>query len=809
VSARDGGRAGAWRGASWWRSAALLAVALFGCRYYLRAVERVYPVGKWLFWTVAPLWGWSLVLNLAWAAFGSVLLRRALRVRGLLPLERLVLAGALGSVGFVLALYGFGALGLLRPRVALWLPLACVGLGAYDLAADLRALARRGEGEGGAAGRWVGGLAAAGGSVCVALVYLGLLTPDAINFDAAWAHLTIAQDYAREGRIVPFLGDYAKNHPQLASLVHTWGWLVPGLNDQQRWMLALHNEFSCFLWSLAATGAAAEWMLEGARRRGLWASFFLFPAIFVYDSNIAGTADHVLAFYAGPLFLTGARAAASTHPGAWALFGVLAGATMLTKYQAVYLIAAVSASVGLAYALKLGREYVEGRAAGGGPPGAAGARRALAGPLAAAAAGLLVASPHAIRNYAFFNNPFYPFAQDVFRGSWPALADSPLLVEYVFKDYAWRPHGTSLAKNVRDALELTWKFSFEPHYSFAKNFPNFGSLFTLCMPAALLVRRPARLLFGLLAGWLCVFTWAMTFRVDRNLQAFVPILAAATAAALVRMAREGRAAALGAAALVGVQLVWGGDALFYSAHDRIRSAMDLIRSGYEGRARDRLSGYRREYLAIRDAVPRGEKLLLHDWSLYLGIDREVVRDHPGHQGYLDYRHLRGARGVYDHLKSLGINWVLTTSPGGQPDYSIKQGEVLFFDMYNQACKAPKQFGGLVLCRLERPPPPDPPDYRVLTLGLHGYADGLYDVAALNVVEDLPEHVRPPYPKPARPLAAGDQQTDGLAMAREANAFITSPGRSLSGELGAYVKDNFQPPLTFRGSSMYLRKASTP
>ncbi len=785
------------------RSAAILAVALLGCAYFVGQVGRVYPVGKWLFWTLLPVWGWALALGAAWAALGSVLLRRVLRVRGLPPLERLVLGGALGSVGFVLGLYALGALGLFRPWAAVSLPAACVAAGGYDLAGDLRALARRREGERpGGAGRWLGAAAAAFGAGCVGLAYLGLLTPDTINFDAAWAHLTAAQDYAREGRIVPFYADYAKNHPQLASLVHTWGFLVPGLGVQQRWMLALHNEFAVFLWTLAATGAAAEWLLDGRRARGLWAGFFLFPAVFVYDNNMAGAADHFSAFYAAPLFLAAARAAATTGLGAWVLFGAIGGGAVLTKYQGVYVIAAASLAFALPYGFGLARERF-GRPAAGGRPLA----RVLAGPAAALAAGLAVAAPHAIRNYVFFKNPFYPFAQDLFRASWPALPDSPLLVEYVFKDYAWRPRG-GLGQRLREAAELTWTFSFQPHYSFAKNFPNFGSLFTLCMPLVLLLRRPGRLWLGFLTGWLCVFTWAMTFRVDRNLQTFVPILAAATAAALVRLAAEGRAAALGAAALAATQLVWGGDAFFYSAHDRVRAAMDLIRSGYEGRSADRLASYRREYLAIRDAVPPGEKLLLHNWSLYLGIDREVWRDHPGHQGRLDYRHLRGPRAVYDYLDGLGLHYVLSVGPGGQPDYSIKQGELLFSDMYRHACVAPKSFGGLTLCKLERRPPPDPPDYRVLTLGVRGYGDGLHDVAALDVVEDLPEPVRPPYPKPARPLAAPDAAAE-LALAREANALVTSPSRAFRPEVGAYVKENFQAPLTFRGSSMYVRKVPAP
>lgn len=42
-------------------------------------------------------------------------------------------------------------------------------------------------------------------------------------------HVVIAQDYAREGHLVPFVGDWQPNVPHLASFVFTWGFIVPGL----------------------------------------------------------------------------------------------------------------------------------------------------------------------------------------------------------------------------------------------------------------------------------------------------------------------------------------------------------------------------------------------------------------------------------------------------------------------------------------------------------------------------------------------------------------------------------------------------
>src|SRR5205823_946597 len=144
----------------------------------------------------------------------------------------------------------------------------------------------------------IGSAVIAFGVLCLGLLYLQCLTPEGISYDARWYHLPIAQDYAREGRIVPFPADYPRCYPHLSSLIHTWGFLVPGLSAPLRWMLALHSEFCLFLWTLAGVAAGVAWLVEKTRVNGAWVAFFLFPGIFVYDSHIGGGADHVAAFFA-------------------------------------------------------------------------------------------------------------------------------------------------------------------------------------------------------------------------------------------------------------------------------------------------------------------------------------------------------------------------------------------------------------------------------------------------------------------------------------------------------------------------------
>ena len=64
-------------------------------------------------------------------------------------------------------------------------------------------------------------------------------------------------------------------------------------------MMALHLEFTIFLWTLVGVAAAVNWMArEGVR--GAWAVYFLFPGIFVYDGSLGGASDHYLALFVVP-----------------------------------------------------------------------------------------------------------------------------------------------------------------------------------------------------------------------------------------------------------------------------------------------------------------------------------------------------------------------------------------------------------------------------------------------------------------------------------------------------------------------------
>ncbi|HYQ14301.1 MAG TPA: hypothetical protein VEQ58_01035, partial [Polyangiaceae bacterium] len=763
-------------------------ISLIGIVIYLRGVRDTYAVADWLAWPLLTLWGWTALLNLAWLSLGHCLFVRVFREHELPLLETLVMSVALGVTAFTELMYVAGALHLYGRVFAPLIAIAMIGVGAADLYRLLQRYLRE---------RrptlpitpW-GVLLLAAGGACVGIVYLGVMTPEAINYDASWSHLTIAQDYAREGRLLPFPGDYYKSLPHLASLLHTWSFCVPGLIPQLRWMLALHQEFALFLWTLAGLSAACRWLCDDQRLRGAWAGFFLFPIIFVYDHNLGGAADHIAAFFALPILLAAARFWERGDVRRGVLLGCLIGALLLTKYQAVYLIASVGVLFGPRWLLGLLRALRAWR-----NDGRAQLWRLACVIGAFVAAFALTAAPHFLKNAIFYHNPVYPFMQRVFP-SRPSVPDAAFLFENTFTDVGWVPKGTTFER-LLNALKLTQTFSFEPHYSFTKNFPSFGSLFTLLFPLVLLVKQRRRIAVGAVVGFVGLFTWAYTFNVDRNLQVLLPILAAVTCALIVDAVRTSRLALLGVGPLVALQLIWGGDALFYSSVDRLRSAMDLIRSGYEGRAANRFEQYREGFVQIGKSLPADATVLLHDSHVNLGIDRRLYLDWAGFQGLISFDGLRTPRDVYDYYRRLGITDLLLV-PGERPASTL-QTEVLY-DALVYHFGGGRSVGGYRIVDLRKEPPAQHRPFRVATIGATGYRNGVFAVERLTTSEWLLDATKRSYPKPDQPLPRSADE----ARAAQLDAVVVGAGASVPRELRAVLDQNFSSILNVsRSFTVYL------
>ena len=762
--------------------------------FYASVVEPFYPVADWLFWTLLQLWGWVLVFNVACVCFGAMLLRRVLRVRELPVLETCVHSMVVGVVGFVLCMYAGGALALFGPVFALLLPALMIALGGFDgwqLARRVkRELARARP-----RGVLINSIAAFG-VLCTGLIYLGLMTPDALNYDATWYHSVIPQEYARQGRLVAFPGNYNMGIPHLHGMIHTWGFCVPGLDMPRRWMLILHDEFGLFLWTLAGVLAGVRRLVDDQRLRGAWTAVFLFPSIAVYDFNMGGAGDHVAAFFAVPMLLALLELCATFSAGSAALFAVATAGCALSKYQAVYLVVPMSVVFVLSWLRRL-RELRRERRAGATAVYASGLRDLVRAPLIVAGLAALLVSPHFIKNAVFYGNPLYPLAQELFKSSWPSAPNGPLLVRYIFTDDNWKPQGTLLEKALH-ALELVVNFSWKAHYSFTKNFPVFGSLFTLLLPLLIAVRRPGRTAIAAGIGLTALFVWGFTYNVDRNLQIILPLLATVTAALIVLGWQLGWIARVGLSAIVGFQLVWGGDAFFYSAYERIQSSMSLIRSGYEGNAKRRFDGYRSVYRSIGRALPRNARVLLHSSHLTLGIDREIIQDWNAFQGFISYETLRTPREVYDYLRARGITHILYLP--GERTAPSKQEEVLFQAFVNQyGGRSLGNFGGYRLLEMPASPPPAEPPYRVASLGLGGYRNGIYPIEKLNTVEQLPARLQK-YAKPERDFDAARDLGDVDALFVGASARVPEAAQAI-------LHERFTQLIQYSGQfSLYVKKA---
>jgi hypothetical protein len=706
-------------------------------------LDRFYPCKTWLFVIIATLAGWDLLLTLACASFGHLVLTRVLRLSDLSDIEKVAFSLPLGLVGFFLGMYVAGAFGLYGSVFAVALPVAMLIAGSP---AGFRALGRARP----ASLRGVALAATLYGTLCLGLMYLELISPDSLNYDATWYHLVISQDYARERRIIPFIAHWPNCLPDLASIVQTWSFTVPGgpIDDPIRWMMALHTEFTVFLWTLVAISACVAW-LANRRVRGAWTAIFLFPGIFVYDGNIGGSADHFLALFAAPLLLACARTSRRFDWGSAALLGILAGGAVATKLQAVCMIVPIGLWLA-ARAIYLTAGRLRGR-------------RELPtwsdvakGAAIVVGCAVLVGSPHFIKNWIHYRNPLYPMMQDTFTNSMPSMPNAAVFAENLYLDWHWRPP-KELAQRAWQALRLTFMFSFEPHYSFIGNRPSMGSLFTLVLPFVPFLPNARRISAGALLGMGALFMWGFTYRVDRNLHTFLPILVAVTAAAIASAWALGPAAQIGVVALVGLQLVWGAD-LMFSGSDRLQSGVALIKSGLDGSSGRRFSEYRRAYRELGHAMPQDAVAILHNSHVSLGINRRILLDWIGFQGLIDYRTFKTPRQAYDRFTSLGVTHFIVL-PGSRPAAS-KQEEVIFDTLAALYAVRANNIGGFVLRDMPGTPPPDEPPFRVLTMGMDPYADGVYAVEHLGTCEELPPELQH-YLPPDSPLGSGENAAVAL------------------------------------------------
>ncbi len=711
------------------RSALIGATGIAAAIFLARWFARSQPLRTWFFFDLATILAWQVCLSAACAGAGYAVVKRLLPADRT-PLETVALSFPVGVVIFVLGMYAGGTLHLFGPVFAVALPSIMILASARPVLRawrDARASARGAEPLGPGAT-----VAIVIGILAVGVIYLGSMAPDAVNFDASWNHLAIAQDYAREGRIVSFPADWNRNFPHLGSVLNTWAFLVPGLRlPALRWMMALHDEISVFVWSLVGVAAAARWLV-GRQVRATWVAFILFPGLFVADSSLGGSADHFVALFAAPLLLVTGMAFTRMDRRLCLLWSVLAGGALMSKVQGAYLVLPASALL-LVRAAVLCLRQRKGWPEAPRPSD-------VAKTLGLMALGTLaVLFPHLAGNLVFYRNPVYPLLQGLITSSTPTYPDAAVHLNYELIDWHCRA-SAHLFERLVDAAGFMVSFSFAPRCGSLGGLPIYGSIFTLSVPFLLFIRKAGRLWLGAAVAVGAVLTWAATYWIERNLQTVTPALIAVTAALLVRAWNSGRLARVGVALLLLVQIAWGVP-LYFEGSGRMMGAINLLRGGSTGASEEQLKSYRSEYVALGESLPKDAKVVIHSGHPSLGINRTVLLDAIGFQGLIDYRQLQTPREMYDYLKRLGVTQMVWVAGASQPHST--QEEVLFDVL---ASGRPQQrFSELSLLTIGDPAPAAELPYRVVTIGVPGYSDGLYPIGALVACQELPPGMWSPPP----------------------------------------------------------------
>jgi hypothetical protein len=781
---------------NWVRNVGVALACVAGVVFSLQQLDEHYAVREWLVWQLLPVWGYTLLFNAACVAGGAAALSVLLGKRRLPPLEWLLYSMMSGLVLFVVALNVAGYLCAFDHWLALLLPLTF-------LAATFRAMPSIRAGLAGfrddsprsLAGRIVSFLAAGFGAACLVFMYVEALDVSNVNFDATWYHFPIAQDYARIGCIVPFPGEHHRAFPHLTSMVHTWALLVPGLEPRAlSTMLSLHLEYSIVVWRIVGVAAAASYLLDGRRVRGLWAVFFLFPSIFVYDQNIGGSADHFLGFFAAPILLSAARFLRAFQWRWGVLLGTAMAGHVLTKYQAVYLLVALTVVCLVRFGYLLVRHALRRNA-----PRAQKQRRLkrlLIGPALAITAALAVSSPHWAKNIAFYNNPVYPYGRSVFTHSDPA--PKPGYYRETPRKSDFPPKYSGLRRQLW-ALENLYTYSFTTrNRGFTDRRPYMGALFSLLLPCVLFVRRPRRIWLSVAIGAVAMMVWINTAPNDRYLLSFYDIFIAAAAALTVRVWELGWLARAALVPLVGLQLFWGGDAMIFYGSKRLRQATSLIEQGYAGKKIDSRLTANHAQLRITAATPPNAVILARNYKTLLGLDRMVLSDIRDMQFYISYSGVRDEHELWRLLHERGVTHLLYPE-GRRPPVRLNN-TVLFAELFEHHARNVKSIGGVNLGEMPPQAPPPSAPYLVLVKGLRSYPDGVYRVEQLDVDDRNPKGFSPP-PKPERRFADREDVLEGV------RAVALGPGGRLGSEAQSRLNSEFTQVERFKNYTLYLQGAS--
>lgn len=737
-----------------------------GLVFFLGFVGGHVAIGDWLFWDYARYWILALGWALACTAFGQWSLDRILP-RPLPLAERIAMGFALGVFAFFLAMFLGGLLGLYGSVFFYALPLAFLAIGGPSLGRRLLRFRRHARALGTARRppAWAF-VAFAFGVLVLAAIYFVILTPANVSFDARWKHLAIAEQYVELGRVAPFVeGWYPGTAPHLVSFIYAWAFMVPGKALPDQLGLAAHVEFVTFLVGLVGIPALVRRMLPHAPARLSWVVRLLFPGILVYDSTLSVGADHIAAVFSIPIFLGLLYVWKDLSPRASIVLVVMLSGGVLAKYSSavsVFLFPVVA--VLLRAGLLAWKRWRTGAFTG----------HWLAGPAVAFVAGLALTAPHWLKNWIWYGDPFYPVLHRLFDGR-PWDPEIATVFQYGYLAQTWSPPKTW--EGLLAALKVMFTFSFVPHNwgNFHGKLPVFGSLFTLTFTALPFLRANRRVWALFAMCHVGVFSWYWIHHQDRHLQALVPLMAAATAAAFVLIWRLGKAAQVALVGLILAQVIWTADVYFFPTHAMARSpikaSIDLVASTFrKERDEQRIRSFE-QAAAVREALPDDAVLLLHDIHLHAGIGAPSISDHQGWQAGINYGALRTPGAIWDHLRQLGATHVLY-KPDHSRGWDSLAGDVAARHFFDRHLVDRKDMPGrFVLARLpDRRPDDEGPERVYLHTCKARWKSGMYDLETLRLPAFGPR--RKAWPAPVAVPADDEERT---RLVREADYVFLEQG----------------------------------
>lgn len=710
---------------------ALTLVVLAGIAFFARQILRAYPLEYWLFpryagvFALALLWGTS-----CWSA--GDLAVRALMGKRLRASEHVPMAFAVGVVVFGWTTFVFGLLGVLGPYFFVGGPLLLLLLNVRSSLGYLRRLRRHGYFRT-APLTFMGLSAWVLGGAAVLVLYLGCLNPQNVTYDARWYHLPLAEHYAAAGRIARLPEGWSLGaYPQLATYLYSWAMQLPLGRYWDRVELCAHIEVVVFLMTLVGVRPLVRGILPGVSGRYAWAFLFLFPGIFAYDAGLNVGADHLAALFAAPLGLALIRAWPNLDGRRCALLGVVAAGAALTKYTAMIVVIPVGIAVVLRALWLIARGLRKNRAL---------ARRAALGALLVLGTGLVVTTPHWLKNWVFYGDPIYPLLHGSLELR-PWSDDASL---------HYQKYGLTSLRHPPRTLEGLWiavrdsfKFSFGPLRSLPdpSEVPMFGSLFTLGLSALPFLGKRPRLWVLCAGAQLAVVLSIMIHRDDRYLQAALPWMTAALVVTTNLVSRIGILPNISWLALLVLQGIWGSDMPFWKTHPMLGdspagAAADLIARGHERRYDDRLLVS--EFEAVGAALPRDAKVLIHDWHVHWGLERQSVNDWSPYWGGPSYATLQTPRAMYERMKALGVTHLYFNVTTSTIDYDTLASQLVFKEFANIYCERVGVFGEWRLTKMpSEPPAPSSAQRYVAFFSNPGsaYALGRYRLDDLRSLYDM-------------------------------------------------------------------------